>query len=70
MRNWSCNSYGTGTGTTIFPWIQQSNDWLSNQEYNQDYKIEEEDTYEAGLANDMRELELRWEFELREQEKH
>ncbi|KMQ85495.1 ring finger and ccch-type zinc finger domain-containing protein 2-like protein [Lasius niger] len=69
MRNWSCNPYGTGT--TTFPWIQQSsNDWLSNQEYNQDYKIEEEDTYEAGLANDMRELELRWEFELREQEKH
>lgn len=30
----------------------------------------QEDTYEAGLANDMRELELRWEFELREQEKH
>lgn len=71
MRNWSCNPYGTGTGTTTFPWIQQSsNDWLSNQEYNQDYKIEEEDTYEAGIANDMRELELRWEFELREQEKH
>ncbi|XP_050450519.1 roquin-2 isoform X4 [Cataglyphis hispanica] len=70
MRNWSCNPYGAGT--TTFPWIQQpSNDWLSNQEYNQDYKIEEqEDTYEAGIANDMRELELRWEFELREQEKH
>jgi len=30
----------------------------------------QEDTYEAGIANDMRELELRWEFELREQEKH
>lgn len=44
MRNWNCNPYGTGTGTgtTTFPWIQQpSNDWLSNQEYNQDYKIEE-----------------------------
>lgn len=42
MRNWSCNPYGTGTSTTTFPWIQQSsNDWLSNQEYNQDYKIEE-----------------------------
>jgi len=42
MRNWSCNPYGTGTGTTTFPWIQQSsNDWLSNQEYNPDYKIEE-----------------------------
>lgn len=30
----------------------------------------QEDTYEAGIANDMRELELRWEFELQEQEKH
>ncbi|XP_071646841.1 uncharacterized protein Roq [Temnothorax longispinosus] len=70
VRNWS-NPYGGGTGTTTIPWIQQSpNDWLSNQEYNTDYKTEEEDTYEAGLANDMRELELRWEFELREQEKH
>jgi len=29
-----------------------------------------QDTYEAGIANDMRELELRWESELREQEKH
>lgn len=29
----------------------------------------QEDTYEAGIANDMRELELRWEFELEEQEK-
>ncbi|KAL0120640.1 hypothetical protein PUN28_008374 [Cardiocondyla obscurior] len=71
VRNWS-NPYGNGTGTTTIPWIQQSpNDWLSNQIINNtDYKTEEEDTYEAGLANDMRELELRWEFELREQEKH
>lgn len=29
----------------------------------------QEDTYEAGIANDMRELELRWDFELQEQEK-
>ncbi|XP_018398850.1 PREDICTED: roquin-2 [Cyphomyrmex costatus] len=70
VRNWS-NPYGGSTETTTIPWIQQStNDWLSNQEYNTDYKTEEEDTYEAGIANDMRELELRWEFELREQEKH
>ncbi|XP_039305646.1 uncharacterized protein LOC105205842 isoform X2 [Solenopsis invicta] len=70
VRNWS-NPFGSGTGTNTIPWIQQSsNDWLSNQEYNTDYKTEEEDTYEAGIANDMRELELRWEFELREQEKH
>lgn len=41
VRNWS-NPYGSGTGTTTIPWIQQSsNDWLSNQEYNTDYKTEE-----------------------------
>ena len=41
VRNWS-NPYGGSTGTTTIPWIQQStNDWLSNQEYNTDYKTEE-----------------------------
>jgi hypothetical protein len=29
----------------------------------------QEDTYEAGIANDMRELEMRLEYELEEQEK-
>lgn len=29
----------------------------------------EEDTYEEGIAQDIRELELRWESELEEQEK-
>ena len=29
----------------------------------------QEDSYEAGIANDIRELELRWEYELEEQEK-
>ncbi|XP_033340321.1 RING finger and CCCH-type zinc finger domain-containing protein roquin isoform X2 [Megalopta genalis] len=62
VRNWS--PYGT------VPWIQSSNNLLGTQNFNQDYKPEEEDTYEAGIANDMRELELRWEFELQEQEKH
>ncbi|XP_017892553.1 roquin-1 isoform X2 [Ceratina calcarata] len=62
VRNWS--PYGT------VPWIQSSNNLLSPQNFNADYKPEEEDTYEAGIANDMRELELRWEFELQEQEKH
>ncbi|XP_071877832.1 RING finger and CCCH-type zinc finger domain-containing protein roquin isoform X1 [Bombus fervidus] len=62
VRNWS--PYGT------VPWIQSSNNLLSSQNFSQDYKTEEEDTYEAGIANDMRELELRWEFELQEQEKH
>ncbi|EZA51068.1 Roquin [Ooceraea biroi] len=66
-QNWS-NPYGTGT--TTLPWIHSSTNWPSNQEYNQDYKTKEQDTYEAGIANDMRELELRWEFELREHEKH
>ncbi|XP_003702036.2 RING finger and CCCH-type zinc finger domain-containing protein roquin isoform X1 [Megachile rotundata] len=60
VRNWS--PYGT------VPWIQSSNNMLGTQNFNQDYKPEEEDTYEAGIANDMRELELRWEFELQEQE--
>ncbi|KAL2729391.1 roquin-2 isoform X1 [Vespula squamosa] len=62
VRNWS--PYGT------VPWIQSPASLLTNQSFNQDYKTEEEDTYEAGIANDMRELELRWEFELQEQEKH
>jgi hypothetical protein len=30
---------------------------------------EEEESYERGLADDMRELALRWESELEEQEK-
>ncbi|XP_014291504.1 roquin-1 isoform X1 [Halyomorpha halys] len=33
------------------------------------FRPEEEDSYEAGIANDIRELELRWEYELEEQEK-
>lgn len=33
------------------------------------YAFFQEDTYEAGIANDMRELEMRLEFELEEQEK-
>lgn len=41
VQNWS-NSYVGGTGTTTCPWIQSSNNWLSNQEYNQNYKAEEE----------------------------
>jgi hypothetical protein len=33
------------------------------------YAFFQEDTYEAGIANDMRELEMRLEYELEEQEK-
>jgi hypothetical protein len=33
------------------------------------YALFQEDTYEAGIANDMRELEMRLESELEEQEK-
>lgn len=62
VRNWS--PYGA------IPWIQTPNNLLAPQNFNPDYKPEEEDTYEAGIANDMRELELRWEYELQEQEKH
>lgn len=36
---------------------------------NDDMGGPEEDTYEEGIAQDMRELELRWETELEEQEK-
>lgn len=31
--------------------------------------LQEDDTYEEGIAQDIRELELRWESELEEQEK-
>ncbi|XP_023287730.1 roquin-1 isoform X2 [Orussus abietinus] len=61
VRNWS--PYGS------IPWIQPPNNLLAGHGVGRDYKSEEEDTYEAGLANDMRELELRWEYELQEQEK-
>lgn len=36
---------------------------------NGEYRSDDEDTYEAGIANDMRELEMRLEYELEEQEK-
>ncbi|XP_069705401.1 roquin-1 [Periplaneta americana] len=36
---------------------------------NGEYRSDDEDTYEAGIAHDMRELEMRLEFELEEQEK-
>ncbi|XP_066590032.1 uncharacterized protein roq isoform X2 [Prorops nasuta] len=62
VRNWSPYS--------SIPWVQTSNNLLSNPNFNQDFKPEGEDSYEAGIANDMRELELRWEYELQEQEKH
>ncbi|XP_015586020.1 roquin-2 isoform X2 [Cephus cinctus] len=61
VRNWS--PYGS------VPWIQPPSNLLSNHNMNRDYRAEDEDTYEVGIANDMRELELRWEFELEEQEK-
>ncbi|PSN35868.1 hypothetical protein C0J52_11651 [Blattella germanica] len=40
-----------------------------NVKSNGEYRSDDEDTYEAGIANDMRELEMRLEFELEEQEK-
>ncbi|XP_046410424.1 roquin-1 [Neodiprion fabricii] len=60
VRNWS--PYGMS-------WIQPSSNLVQNHNLNREYRPDEEDTYEAGIANDMRELELRWEFELEEQEK-
>ncbi|XP_051162613.1 roquin-1 isoform X1 [Leptopilina boulardi] len=59
VRNW--NPYSNTS------WIQPPNN-LTNS-LNRDCKSEEEDTYEAAIANDMRELELRWDFEFQEQEK-
>ncbi|XP_012257083.2 roquin-1 [Athalia rosae] len=60
VRNWS--PYGMS-------WFQPSSNLVQNHNLNRDYGADEEDTYEAGIANDMRELELRWEFELEEHEK-
>ncbi|RZF48028.1 hypothetical protein LSTR_LSTR002094 [Laodelphax striatellus] len=43
--------------------------WNKHSWNSSDYRSDDEDSYEVGIANDMRELELRWEFELEEQEK-
>ncbi|XP_046391150.1 roquin-1 isoform X1 [Ischnura elegans] len=40
-----------------------------NLKSSSNYKNDDEDSYEKGIADDMRELELRWEYELEEQEK-
>nr|CAD7195466.1 unnamed protein product [Timema douglasi] len=37
---------------------------------NGDYRSDEEDLYEVGIANDMRELELRWQNDLEEQDQN
>ncbi|KAK0180667.1 hypothetical protein PV327_003027 [Microctonus hyperodae] len=64
VRNW--NPYGN------ISCIQPVNNLTPNHTINptiNDFKPDDEDTYEADIANDMRELELRWDFELKEQEK-
>ncbi|KAK9500416.1 hypothetical protein O3M35_001687 [Rhynocoris fuscipes] len=53
------NQMGTGTS-----WNGEAWPVYRNEEY-----VAQEDSYEAGIANDIRELELRWEYELEEQEK-
>ncbi|XP_058790594.1 roquin-1 isoform X2 [Phymastichus coffea] len=50
-------------------WIQPPVNLISSQNLNKDFKPDEEDAYEADIANDMREFELRWESELQEHEK-
>lgn len=49
-------------GLNTFNWNRDA--WSSSG-----YRSDDEDSYEVGIANDMRELELRWEFELEEHEK-
>ncbi|XP_014222745.1 uncharacterized protein LOC106649694 isoform X1 [Trichogramma pretiosum] len=51
-------------------WIQPSTNLLLSPNSKRDFKLDDEDTYETEIANDMREFELRWESELKEQEKH
>ncbi|XP_014261745.1 roquin-1 [Cimex lectularius] len=55
------NQIGSGTTQALNgePWSG-----CRNEEF-----LTQEDSYEAGIANDIRELELRWEYELEEQEK-
>ncbi|XP_073975142.1 RING finger and CCCH-type zinc finger domain-containing protein roquin isoform X2 [Rhodnius prolixus] len=55
------NQLGTGTTTN---WNGETWPVYRSEEY-----LAQEDSYEAGIANDIRELELRWEYELEEQEK-
>ncbi|XP_075229812.1 RING finger and CCCH-type zinc finger domain-containing protein roquin isoform X2 [Lycorma delicatula] len=56
---------------TNLNWNNNNNNNNNNREgwNNTDYRSDDEDSYEAGIANDIKELELRWEFELEEHEK-
>lgn len=55
---------------TAGEFLSNKNDSYSTDlKYNGDCRSDDEDTYEAGIANDMLELERRWEYELEEQEK-
>lgn len=49
VQNWS-NSYVGDTGATTCPWIQSSNDWLSDQDYNQTYKSGEEVSSNCSIS--------------------
>ncbi|KAL1456349.1 hypothetical protein WDU94_001086, partial [Cyamophila willieti] len=51
-------------GQTSRSWTDDSCCWTSEE-----YRSDDEESYEVGIANDMRELELRWEVELEEHEK-
>ncbi|XP_057334738.1 roquin-1 isoform X2 [Microplitis mediator] len=62
VRNW--DSYCNVTGV-------QPVDYVSDQTITQSINnpVKDEDSYEAEIANDIRELEMRWDYELQEQEK-
>lgn len=53
-----------GVGQTSRSWTDDSCCWTSEE-----YRSDDDESYEVGIANDMRELELRWEVELEEHEK-
>lgn len=58
------NDRSVSSNKSIRPGLNQAK--LLNLPYDSDT---EEDTYEVGIAKDMRELELKWEYELQEAEK-
>lgn len=51
-------------GQTSRSWTDDSCCWTSEE-----YRSDDDESYEVGIAHDMRELELRWEVELEEHEK-
>lgn len=67
--NQMVSAAGLPQPTSAVTWEKDGscNNWSLKS--NGDYRSDDEDTYEAGIENDMLELERRWEYELEEQEK-